>query len=72
MRKTIQASVLALLLSVSAYAGEMQCGAAPPPPPPSAPAAQVVATIDGEIQTGVADSLTETVLTLLGNVLALI
>lgn len=63
MRKILQACVLALALSASAYAGDMQFPVTAPPPQQSA--------TNGEIQTGAADSLTDAVLNLLGSVLAL-
>lgn len=56
--RTLRASVLALALASSTYAGEMQFPVAPPPPPPSAPAQ---ATTEGVIEC----PLTEIILTLL-------
>ena len=64
MGKTIRASVVVFLLACSAYAGDMQNDVKQPTTPASA--AQEVAA-DGEIQNG----FTETVLSLLGSVLAL-
>jgi hypothetical protein len=67
MRKAIQVSVLALALSISAYAGEMQCGVTDPPPPPTTSAVQEPTT-DGEMECG----LTEIALTLLNNLLPIL
>jgi hypothetical protein len=61
MAKAIRASVVVLLLACSAYAGDIQNGITGTPPPPS----------HGYIQNGAPDGLTETVLSLLGSVLAL-
>jgi len=60
MRKTLLGCALVLFLSVSAYAGEMQCGVAPPPPPSAA------------VQDGTPSGITEAVLNVLGSVLALL
>ena len=62
MRKSLLISVLTVLLSVSAYAGEMQCPVAPPPPPPPAAANE----------DGTQGGVTQAILNVLGSVLALI
>ena len=61
MRKTLLACALALLLSVSAYAGEMQCPAPAPPPSSSA-----------TVEDGTQGTFTQTILNVLGSVLALL
>jgi hypothetical protein len=70
MRKTLGVSLLVLLLTGSASAGEMPFGS--PTPPPSQPINAVQEPTDaaqdttgGEIPNGAADSLTQTVLDLL-------
>ncbi len=69
MGKAIRASVLVLVLACSARAGYIHNDAAPTPPPPAITEQESIA--DGEIQNDAAGSLTETVLNLLGSVLAL-
>jgi hypothetical protein len=69
MCKAICASVLVVLLSCSTYAGEMQ-NDVKRPLPPSTTAAQET-TAGGIMQNEEPDGLTETVLSLLGSVLAL-
>lgn len=64
MRKTLCASVLMLALCGSAYAGDMSNPSAPQPPPPQNMTAEEP-TPDGVIQTGEADSYTETWLSVL-------
>ncbi len=61
MRKTLLSCALALFVSVSAYAGDMQCPVAPPTPPDSA-----------AVEDGTQGSVTQAVLNVLGNVLALL
>lgn len=69
MRRTLLISALAVLLSASAYAGEMQYPApAPPPPGPVTTNASLVAPGEDAAQ----DSFTQTVLNVLGSVLALV
>ena len=70
MRKTLGASVLMLVLCGPAFAGDILCppGAAPPPPN----GMQAEETTGGEGETGVADGLTEAVLSVLESVLALL
>jgi hypothetical protein len=69
MRKTISVAALLLALTCSAYAGDIQNDS--PAPPKSANTIQEPTT-DGDIQNGVADTITDTALTLLNNVLALL
>jgi hypothetical protein len=71
MSKAIRASALVLLLACSAYAGDIQNGVTGTPPPPSINVAQEPTT-DGDIQNGVVDTIMNTVLTVLNNVLALL
>jgi hypothetical protein len=64
MAKSLRASVLVLLLACAAYAGDIQNDRTAPPPPPPA-----------EEETGeptAPDSFTETILTVLQSVLALL
>jgi hypothetical protein len=81
MRRAITISMLLLVLSVPAYAGEIPFGVTNPPPPPPA---STSSTAPGEISTGVAGeistmiseeattaSMTETALNLLQSVLSL-
>lgn len=77
-RKTVAALVLALAFSTSALAGEMHTGITQPDPQPT-PTTNGVMHTDGEIQTGeiadtptTTDAVTETALTLLQGLLALI
>jgi hypothetical protein len=71
MRKTLGVSLLVLLLTGSAVAGEIPNGS--PTPPPSQPASVVQeptnaaqdTASDGEIPNGAIDTLTQTVLDLL-------
>ena len=77
MRKTLGVSLLVLLLTGSASAGEMPFGS--PTPPPSQPASAVQeptddATLNGEMPTppGVSDILTEAALQLLAVLPALV
>ena len=67
MGKAIRASVLVLLLTCSVQAGWIHTGVTEPPPPTPAIAEQET-TAKGEIQ----NDLTETVLSVLGSVLALL
>lgn len=64
MRKTLCASVLLLALCGSAFAGDMSNPSTPQPPPPQNMTAGETTT-DGVIQTGEADSFTETLLSVL-------
>jgi hypothetical protein len=57
MRKFIQVSVFVLTLTLTAHAGDMQCGVTNPPPSQLVNAVQEPAT-GGEISTGTAESLT--------------
>jgi hypothetical protein len=73
MRKILGASVLMLALCGPAFGGIILCPPAPAPPPPSA--MQEEQTVKGEVQNDAndaADSLGETVLNLIGSVLALL
>lgn len=70
MRKTLRVSLLVLLLTGSAVAGEIPYGS--PTPPPSQPSNALQEPTNtaqdptgGEMPFGVADSLTQTVLDLL-------
>lgn len=67
MRKTLGTCLLVLLLTGSAFGGEMPNDKpAPPPPPSTAQEPTDGATLNGEIQTtGAADILTQTALDLL-------
>jgi type IV secretory pathway VirB6-like protein len=75
-RNAVAASVLALVLSVSAFAGEIHTDVAPPTPPPANGEMHTGAT-DSVIQTGEAastpeaDAMTETALNLLQSLLSL-
>lgn len=69
MSKAVRASVLVLLLVCSAYAGDIQNGVTGTPPPPNV--TQEERTADGDIRNGEPNSFTETVLSLLEDVLAL-
>ena len=55
LRQLCAASVLTLMLTLSAFAGQISTGEAPPPPPPP-PTQQV--TNDGQISTGSAGQMT--------------
>jgi hypothetical protein len=68
MRKTLRASVLMLALCVPAFAGDIANPASPQPPQQSMTAEEQAA---GNIQDGAANSLSETVLSLLEGVLTL-
>ena len=68
MRKTLLISALAVLLSVSAHAGEIQCP--PPAPPPDPPATTASFSADGEETAQ--NAFTQTILNVLGSVLALV
>ena len=63
MRKTLQVLALMLAVSASVYAGDMQFPATDPPPQ-SATAVQGPTT-NGDMQNGVADSLTQIALSVL-------
>jgi hypothetical protein len=67
MGKAVRASALILLLTCSAQAGYIPNGS-PEPPPPMSNAVQEEQTADGYMPNG----LTETVLSVLGSVLALL
>jgi hypothetical protein len=58
------ALIMALALSTSALAGEIQTGFTDPPPPTANSTAQTTTT-DGEIQTGAAETLTQIALNVL-------
>jgi hypothetical protein len=63
-----------LALCGPAFAGDILCPPAVPPPPPQS-AMQEEQTVNGEVQNDAndaADSLTETVLNLIGSVLTLL
>jgi hypothetical protein len=70
MRKTLLTAALVLALSCPALAGVIHTPPVTQPPPPSMTAEEQ--ETDGEIQNGAADSLTETLLSALGSVLALL
>ena len=74
MRKSIRVSLLVMVMAVSAYAGDMQCGVTDTPPPQSATAEQEQATTQGsavsdDASKGTADTLTEIAVSLLTNLL---
>lgn len=78
-RNAAAALLLAMAITTSAIAGEMQTGVAPPQPTPAARSTTETATTDGLIQSGeavstteAADTVTEIVLNLLQSVFALI
>ena len=78
-RNVAAALLLALALTTSALAGEMQTGVASPQPTPAASSMTETAKTDGVIQTGeaastpeAADTVTEIALNLLQSVFALI
>jgi len=76
MRKSIRVSLLVIVLSVSAHAGDMQCGT--PNPPPSQPATfeqepiqeSSVGIVNSDEANEAAYTLTEAALSLLAGVLA--
>lgn len=68
MRKILGASILMFMLCCPAFAGDITCPSAPAPP--SAVVEETTGHDEGETQA--ADSFTETVLNLLGSVLALL
>ncbi|HZI17643.1 MAG TPA: hypothetical protein VEY09_03520 [Pyrinomonadaceae bacterium] len=71
MSRAIRASVLTLLLFSSAHAGWMGNDVTgTPPPPPSAP--QEEQTTDGIMPNGEPDTITETMLSVIENLLALL
>jgi hypothetical protein len=70
MRKTLRASVLVLALCAPAFAGDIPMPPAPEPPPPSVTAANQVT--GGETLTTESNSLTETVLSVITSVVALL
>ena len=77
MRKSIRVSLLVMVMAVSAYAGDMQCGVTgtPPPQPATAeyeqePIQESAVGSDDSIEA--ADTLTEVALNLLAGVLALV
>jgi hypothetical protein len=77
MGKAIRASALVLLLACSAQAGWTHSGVAEPPPPPPAEQEQTTSNdvadeTGGETQDGAAEALTQTVLDLLADLLALV
>jgi hypothetical protein len=77
MRKTISLLALSLVLTCSAFAGDMQNGVTGTPPPTPAPAVQgpttdgemsagaTAPTTDGDIQNGAAATFLQVVLNLL-------
>jgi hypothetical protein len=71
MRKTLGVSLLVLLLTGSASAGEMPFGSPAPPPSQAANAVQEP-TSEGEIQNESPDSLTQTALDALALLSALL
>jgi hypothetical protein len=72
MGKVIRASLLVLCLACSAQAGWIQNDVTgnPPSPPPNAVTEEQ--TVDGWIQNGEPESLTDTVLSVIESVLALL
>jgi hypothetical protein len=75
MRKAVSVTALILALTCPVYAGDMPNGSPQPPPQPATTEQEQNTTTDNsesETPDGAADSLTETVLDLLADVLALI
>ena len=72
MRRVFSTSLLILLLTVSARAGYIQNGVTSPPPSPPPAITQEEPTAEGEMPNGEAGSLTETVLSVIESVLALL
>lgn len=73
MRKTVQVIVLALALSASTYAGEMQCPPpAPPPPSETTNAMQEADGSDMQFPTTSEETATQTAIILLNTVLTLL
>jgi hypothetical protein len=77
-RNAVAALVLALVLSTSAFAGEIHTGVAPPPPPVTTNGEIHTDATGGEIQTGEAvstpeatDTIMEAALNLLQSLLTL-
>jgi|GEM_PF-2105447 len=81
MKRAVRVAVLAAVMAVTAYGGDMQNGVTtvptPPPPPPSSPqsaeveiGAEFVGDVD--VQNGVAETVVEVSLSLLQTLLALI
>jgi hypothetical protein len=72
MRKTICALMLALALSASTYAGDMQCGVTDTPPPPPSASEQSSVETDGSVMpNGEPDTTSQTALTIIGSLLTL-
>lgn len=63
--------VLALSLSLTAFAGETPCGIVNPPPPGQAAVVLEPAEADGETPCGIADSLTQLAAGLVGSLMAI-
>lgn len=59
-RNGAAALVLALVLSTSAFAGEIHTGIAAPPPPPAANGEMHTGVTDGGIHTGATDGVMQT------------
>jgi hypothetical protein len=70
MRKTLSVSVLVLALCAPAVAGDIPTPLGPQPPSSGMTAEEQ--TTGGEMPNGTADSFTETVLTLIESILALL
>jgi len=71
MSRAMRASVLVLLLVSSAHAGWMGNGATQPPPPPPSDTQEEQAA-DGIMPNGEPDTITETVLSVIESLLALL
>jgi len=72
MGKAIRASVLVLVFACSAQAGYIHNDVKGTPPPPPPTVTQEEQTAEGEVQDGAAGGLTETVLSVIGSLLALL
>lgn len=79
MRKALQASVFTLVLSISAYAGDMQFGITDTPPqqPTASTTQSTTTTVEAQDSTTTTDGdmqcpLAETVLSAMGSLLAVL
>ena len=71
LRQLCAVLVLTLMLTLSAFAGQIEIGYVPPPPQQSTAQGEATMSNTGEISTGVMDTTTEITLNLLQSVLAL-
>ena len=72
MGKAIRALMLSLLLVCSAQAGYIPNDSPTPPPPQPASSVEEEPAAEGDMQNGLADTLTEAALSVLNNVLGLL